>query len=107
MRDYRPIAVLGSLTSYTTELVRQSAQRVGPALQPLRQLNEALRSRRTRTDDPRVHRRVAQPRIARELSLRNPALLNHAPDQRLDVLVLVAQRASFLGNQKDLTSNVN
>ena len=83
-----------------SELLRQVPQRIRPALQPLGQLYETTRPRRADPGDPRVQRRVAQPGIARELCLRDPARVYNVADERLKVLLMLGQRTLLIVSGK-------
>lgn len=57
------------LFSGSTKLLRQLPKLVRARLQSVSKLEKAVGSRRTRPYDPRVQRRVAHPRVTRELLL--------------------------------------
>lgn len=50
-------------------------------------MHEAAGAGRADASDPRVQRRVAQPRIPRELRLRDPACVHDVADERLKILL--------------------
>lgn len=91
----------------TSDLLGQVTELLGSPLEPIRQLQEALRTGRPLPNNPRMQGGIAQPRIAGELMLRELALLNHTTDQRLQFLRMIRQFAPpEVCNLFSLTINV-
>ena len=82
------------------ELRRQFPQCIRSALQPLSELHEATWTRRADASDPRMQCRVAQPRVPRELCLRDPARIHDVADERLKVLLTLGQMTLLFVSRK-------